>query len=413
MNKIVLLKQYIAVTVIIFTLMLFVYSLACADPGGNLSSDDSSLSGSGRNTGDETMRINTVLDDLLFHHKAARTSKQPLKAAESRSGKPALPSGTGASQQAESNINVNWGDTMDIRESRSAKAGDREKSRSGRMVGVTVESPAKTWNTGSFPAQSRGETSAAVDYEVSPATTVKLSSAASPEGSSSNTVSVEKKLGESTVLGVSGRESDSDGVRTDTVSGTVSRRFGKSLTLALSAEKEKSGETMADSLGASLTSRVGASTEVELAARNRIVPDEEQKSLALKAVQKLPGQATASLSLESTRSDLGTESSVSDFLLEKKVWDRGLIRAGYGVSKYDAIQSATASIDCEMNLRRNITIFGGLQRNYDDTPSKKAEIGLKAGKEYEQLRVTLSGEKEDAMPREMIHRLFFMYVKRF
>jgi len=412
MKKICVLRYVFIFTVTIVTVMSCFHAPAFPDPAGAPPQGGSSVVEPESSQCDETVKINTILEDLLYHHKAARTSKKPAKAAESWSVKPAIPSGAGAAQQPESTINFNWGDTMDIRESKTAKTGDREKSGS-RMLGVTVESPAKTWNTGSFPGHSNGETSAAVDCEVSPATTVKLSSAAAPGGNSSNTVSVERKIGESTVLGISGRESDSDGVRIDTLCGTVSRRFGRFLTLALSAEKEKSGEIMADSAGASLSSKVGASTEVELAARTRIVPDEEQKSLALKAVQKLPGEATAALSLESMRSDLGIESSVSELMLEKKVWDRGLIRADYGISKYDTTQSAVASINCEMKLRKSITIFGGLQRNYDDTPSKKAEIGLKAGKEYEQLRITLSGEKEDAMPREMIHRLFFMYIKRF
>jgi hypothetical protein len=356
-------------------------------------------------------RTNALLGSVLEYYKHQPHTEETIVSTAEKVKKTLAPgTRTGYSVKADSQVQVNSASPEKVKESKSGTVAKNEKDEPRERVEVNVE---KTGHRDNGPGL-ESEKKAAVNYVISPATTVKVDTATSASGSSSGTFSVVKKLNDATSVEVTGKETKGTALdSTAALGGTVRRQLGKNSTVAVSAEKEKVGDVPADTYGVSLATKVGKKTEVELSARDRVAPGEETNTYDAKAQQALSEKTRVGVTLESSGSDRGKEAHSSTVQLENRVGTKGLLTTRYGIAEENDVKSSLAAVNYETNLRKYLTLFGGFEQHMAATPKQKAEVGVKAGKESDQFGVTLSGEKEDSRLQGFLHRLFLMYVKKF
>ncbi len=276
-----------------------------------------------------------------------------------------------------------------------------------------METPGNAGVISASKVPASGETKAAVDYAISPATTVKVDSSRIAGGGSSGAITVEKKIGDTTMVEVVGKETKVEDDSTASIGGTMRRQVGKDTAIAVSAEKEKAREVQAATYGASFSTKVGKKTDLELSAHDRVMTADELTTIALKAQQEFSKGTKAGVVVQKTGSERGMESRSSELQVERPVGEAATVKARYGIAEENDVQSSVAALNYEMSLRRYVTLFGGFEQHMATKPSQKVEIGMKAGKEGEQVGITVTGEREDARLNEFMHRLFLMYMKKF
>jgi hypothetical protein len=359
-------------------------------------------------------RMNAMLEGVLLYYSISRQAEKPAPPSVERIREKLLPvDHDDLSLHAASHVQVNHDEQVNIRESTTGTVGGAGAAQSRQELAVTVETPG---NAGVIPASkvpSSGETKAAIDYAISPATTVKVDSSRKAGGGSSGAITVEKKIGDATMVEVVGKETKVEDDSTASIGGTMRRQVGKDSVIAVSAEKEKAREVQADTYGASFSTKVAKKTDLELSAHDRVMTEDEITTIALKAQHELSKGIKAGVVIEKTGSERGMESRSSELQVERPVGEAATLKARYGITEENDVQSSVAALNYEMNLRRYVTLFGGFEQHCAAVPSQKAEIGMKTGREGEHFGLTLTGVKEDARLKEFMHRLFLMYVKKF